>query len=196
MLSGTLSILALALSLSGCAGELELQHVSGRSSAVLSAYRTSVREFAAGQNALNHANASRLLQLGQMREMRRAEIATRVASWRLGGDEVALRRFTVAGEAAAEQVLANAGPPPAPAKVPALAYDSGEVDAVIKQLVELQKPVTAAQRLKDLLAYGTALRDDYRAAIDKAKGDTAEAEGATKAAAKEEEIVQAKVTPQ
>ena len=175
MLTRTVSILAFALCLPGCAGELELQRVAGQSGAVLSTYRGSVRDFAAGQNALNAANESRAVQLGRMRAIRSAEVDARVASWKLGGDAPALRRFAVISETTAEQVLANAGPAPEPTKVPALAYDSGEIDGIIKQLVELQKPVTTAQRLDDLLAYGSALRDAYRTAIDKAKSDAEKA---------------------
>jgi hypothetical protein len=183
----------LLLLLPACAGELEMQHVAGQSSAILSTYRTSVRDFAAGQNGLNAANESRLAQLSKMREMRRAEIDARVASWRLGGDDTALNRFAIVGEASAEQVLANTGPAPGPATVPALTYDSAGVDAIIKQLVELQKPVTTGQRLEDLIAYGGALRDAYRAAIDEAKTDTADAESKTTGTAAEEETAQENV---
>jgi len=155
-----------------------LQRVAGQSGAILSAYRGSVRDFAAAQNALNAADENRLVQLGRMRAIRRAEVDARVTSWRLSGDTAALRRSGVIAETTADQVLANAGPAPEAAKVPALTYDSGEVDEIIKQLVALQKPVSTAERLDDLLTYGGALRDAYRKAIDDAKGDAEKAGGA------------------
>lgn len=186
---------ALLLLLTGCAGQVEMQHVAGKSSAILSTYRTSVRDFAAGQNALNAANESRLVQLAKMRDMRRAEIDTRVASWRLGGDDKAVERLAILSEASADEVLANAGLDASIAVVPALAYDSSGVDAIIKQLVELQKPVSTKQRLENLLTYGEALRDAYKTAIDKAKGDGVDAANETNASAAEEETKEAAVKP-
>lgn len=172
-----------------------MQHVAGKSSAILSTYRTSVRDFAAGQNALNAANESRLVQIAKMRDMRRAEIDTRVASWRLGGDDKAVKRLAILEEASADQVLANAGLEASTAVIPALVYDSGGVDAIIKQLVDLQKPVGTKQRLENFLAYGEALRDAYKTSIDKAKGDAADAAGETNASAAEEETKEAGVKP-
>lgn len=185
--------ISLLIVLAACAGELEMRQVAGQSNAILSTYRTSVREFAAGQNGLNAANESRLVQLAKMRAMRQAEIDARVASWRLSGDKRALERFAVLGEASAEQVLANAGDPPSPVAVPQLTYDAAAVDAIIKQLVTLQKPVTTQQRLEDLLAYGGALRTAYKEAIEKAEKDAGAAEGETSAAAAEEETVEENV---
>lgn len=178
---------ALLLLLQGCAGEIELRQVAGQSNAILSTYRTAVRDFAVGQTALNAANESRLLQLKRMREMREAEIEARVASWRLGGDDKALKRFAVLGDASADQVLASAESPAAPATAPALAYDGAPLDAILKQLVELQKPISAQQRLEDLVAYGSDLSDAYKAAIEAAKTDAAGAEAEANAKTKEEE---------
>lgn len=175
MLNRHLATLALSLALPACAGQVEMQRVAGQSSAILSTYRSSVRDFAAGQNALNAANENRLVQLGRMRAMRRAEVDVRTASWRLAGDAEAQRRMAVISEMTADQILANAGPAPQPAKVPTLTYDSGDVDAIIKQLVELQKSESTAQRLDELLAYGSALREAYGKAIDDAKGDAEKA---------------------
>lgn len=180
---------AVALVLGGCAGELEMRGVARQSSAILTDYRTSVRAFAAGQTALNAANESNLDQLARLRDVRQAEISARVSSWKLGADDYALRRFSAISEAGAAEVLANAAPWRDTPPPPDLALDSAQIDAVIKQLVELQRPVSLERRLGDLVDYGTAVRKTYRKGI-------ADAAIATEQAADEAEAQAAEIINQ
>lgn len=172
-------LLASALLTAGCAGETEMRQVAGRSGAVLTQYRAALGEFVAGQSAINAANESRLEQLRMLAQDRRGEIATRVTTWRLSGNEAALRRFQVVSESGSDDALAAAGPAPVRPTPAELKFDSKEVDAVIKSLVDLQKPVDAQQRLETLIAFSKpilqTLETDTGVATEKAGDSTGKA---------------------
>jgi len=175
--------IAAALPLSACAGQVEMRRVAGQSATILTTYRNSVRDFAAGQTALNIANEQRLDQLRNETADREAEIANRRDGWDLAGDKEALRRFAVVSKVKGDDVLADMAPrlpttPPA-----ALSYDSSNTDAVLKRVISLGKPITVEQQLQDLVAFGTKLRERYRDNLQKATGDAAKANGDSGAAA-------------
>lgn len=152
----------------GCAGQPQLRSVSGQSAAIMTTYKSSLRGFAASQTTLNAATEARINRFKAMRQQRAAEIAARVDGWRYGRNEDALRKFEVIGGVGADEMLRAANPQLPPAALPALKYDSGETETVIKQLVELQKPPTLRQRLTHLIAFGTALRDKFNEDVSEA----------------------------
>ncbi len=170
-------LLVAAIALSGCAGEPEMRMVAGQSATILTTYRNSVRDFAAGQTALNNANERRLDQLRGQRADREAEIANRRDGWELGGKKEALRRFAATSRVRAEDVLADMAPRLPSTPPSALTFDAGSVDAIVKQLVTLRKPVTLERRLEDLVAFGTKLRARYRDNLKAANDAAAEATG-------------------
>lgn len=156
------TIIAIAF-LSGCAGEAEMQSVSGQTAAILNDYRSALQEFAASQSRLNATTEARLMRLGQLRETRRAEINARVDSWKLAGDDEALLQVGVISGTSAEEMLANASPQLPPPGLPALKYDSAEVDALIRPLIELKKPASAKRRAQQLFAYFVSADEAFHA---------------------------------
>lgn len=171
------------LALSGCAGEPEMRMVAGQSATIFTTYRNSVRDFAAGQTAINNANERRLDELRGQKVDRESEIANRRDGWELAGNKEALRRLGVVSRVQADAIIADMvprmpTPPPA-----ALTFDAAAVDTLVKQLVTLRKPMTPEERFQDLVAYGTKLRERYRANLKEASEDAAEATGEASAAA-------------
>ncbi len=171
MKSIVISLLPLFLA-AGCAGEVEMQSVSGQTAAILSTYKGSLQQFANAQSELNAATEARIGRFRRMREARLTEISARADSWKLAKQEHALRQLEVLGSSGADEMLANANPQLAPPGLPALKYESGEVDAVIKRLIELKKPMTARQRAEQLIAYGTAVRTSYNESMTGAAAST------------------------
>lgn len=170
-------VVVAALPLAGCAGQIEMQKVAGQSATILTTYRNSVREFAAGQTALNAANEQRLDQIRAQMADREGEIANRRDSWELAGNKEALRRFGVVSKVRADDVLADMAPRLPTPPPTALSYDSAGTDAVLKQLVSLGKPTTPKQQLQDLVVFGTKLRERYRANLKEANDDAIKATG-------------------
>ncbi len=178
MLNARFAILSLLL-LGGCAGETEMRSVSSRTAEVLNSYRSSLQDFAAAQSRLNAQSEARIDRLNQMREMRRADIGARVDAWRIAGDSDAVRKFEVISATGADSVLAAANPRLPAAALPALKYDPGETDALIKPLTELSKPLTPRQRLEQLVAYAAAVKDSYEGDLKDAAASTAAAASGT-----------------
>jgi hypothetical protein len=164
-----------AAALAGCAGEAELRSVSGQSAKMLTSYNKSLRAFAAGQSALAAATEARIQRFEAMRRDRQSEVGARVDTWKYLDDKPALHRFEVVGAASADDLIAAATPQLPPEGLPALKFEDAEVGQVIKQLVELQKPVTIQERVEDLIAFGTAVRSEYNGDVDEASGETAAA---------------------
>lgn len=162
---------SISLALAGCAGEAELRSVSGQSAKMLTGYNKSLRSFATGQSALNAATEARIQNFEAMRRERLGEIGARVDTWKYLGDDEALRRFEVAGAASADDLIAAATPQLPAQNLPSLKFDDAEVGQVIKQLVELQKPVTVRERIQSLVAFGTAVREEYKKDTDEATKD-------------------------
>lgn len=186
------SLLAIPF-LAGCAGEAEMRSVSGQTAEILTAYRSSLQQFAASQTRLNAVTEARLDRLKQMRETRQAEISARVDSWKLADDEEALLQLGVVSSTGASEVLANANPQLPSPGLPALKYEPAEVDALIKPLLELKKPVTPRQRVEQLIAYGSAVRDAYEKDLAAAAASAATTATATAQKADQEEKAQAEL---
>jgi hypothetical protein len=187
------SLLPLAL-LAGCAGEVEMRSVSGQTAAILNTYKGALGQFAGAQSALNAATEDRIGRLRRLREARLAEISTRADSWKLADQKHALDQLGVLGASGPDEMLANANPQLPTPGLPALKYDSGEVDAVIKPLLELKKPVTPRKRVEQLIAYGTAVRTSFEKSIAEATQSTRDAAVATSANAAEAETKAKAVT--
>lgn len=166
---------SLFLLIGGCAGEPQLRSVSSQSAAIMTTYKTSLRGFAASQTSLNASTEGRINRFKAMRQQRAAEIAARVDGWRYARNEEALRKFEVIGGVGADEMLRAANPQLPPAALPALKYDGGETEAVIKQLVDLQKPPTLRQRLIHLAGFGVAVRDSFNKDVAEATKQSGEA---------------------
>jgi hypothetical protein len=165
-----------------------MRTVSAQSAKMLTGYSNSLRDFAAGQTALNAETEARIQRFDGMRLERESEISARVDSWRYLDDEAALGRLEVVASNDADDLIAAASPQLPPPGLPALKFDTAAVGAVVKKLVELQQPLTLEQRVAQFVAYGTAVRDALKEDLDEAAADTATAENV---AATGEDSVQA-----
>jgi hypothetical protein len=154
-----------------------MRTVAGQSATILTVYRNSVRDFASRQNALNASNEQRLDQLRTETADREGEIANIRDGWDLAGNKEALRRLAAVSKVKADDVLTDMAPRLPTRPPPDLTYDSAGADAVLKELVNLGKPISLEQQLHDLVAYGTRLRERYQANLKEASGDAAKAQG-------------------
>lgn len=167
-----LSGIMLSVLLAGCGGEKELRSVSAQSAKMLTSYEKSLRDFAAGQSALNAETEARIQRFEGMRLEREAELSARVDTWKYIDDKASLHRLSVIAANDADDLIAAATPRLPPPGLPALKFDTGHVGEVVKQLVELQKPLTLEQRISHLVAYGAAVRKDFNEDIAAADEDT------------------------
>ncbi|MDB5703181.1 MAG: hypothetical protein JWN66_297 [Sphingomonas bacterium] len=176
-------LLPILLCLTSCAGERAMRSTSSQTAVVLQQYRTAFRDVAAQQSALNVGTEDRISHLTAMANFNKVEIESRKMSWSLAGDHEALDRLALVGAKGPDEILAGMAPTPAAVATPTLKFDPAPVDAVIKQLVVLQKKPDWATSANDLIAYGTALRTAYDAALkddgDKASAATADTKKAT-----------------
>lgn len=173
--------LAAVATLCGCAGEQALRTTSGQSALILNQYRSELTKFAARQNELNTASVERIQRWQERRDERIGEIQSRVRSWRLAENTRAIARFETLTARNAETILTSDAllSPRPPQGVESLRFDPAAVDAIIKRLVELQRPRSPIENARDLLAFTTSLRESY----DKALADAAAPnQGATAAA--------------
>lgn len=155
------SILAIVLVLPACAGEMAMRSVSGQSAAVLNQYRSAFRDFAARQTESSAANAHRLNRINDLRDERTSEIQSRTRAWRVGGNQPSLSNFSTLTANNAESIVASLLPPPRASGGEALRFDPAPVDAVIKQLLELQQPRTPAERAGDMLDFTAQVREAF-----------------------------------
>jgi hypothetical protein len=154
---------------------MEMRSVSSQSANVLNQYRSAFRDFASRQNESNGANAARLQRLNGLRDERISETQSRMRAWRVMDDRrspAALAALTTVDAAAIVSSLNASAGDGAPTQ---LRFDPAAIDAVIKQLVDIQRPLTLAQRAQNFADFGQKLRDSYQTAVAQAGG---EAEGA------------------
>lgn len=161
----TLSVLAIILTLPACAGETAMRSVSSQSAGILNQYRSAFQGFAARQTEANAANASRINRLNGLRDERTTEVQSRVRSWRVAGNQRALSSFSTLTATNADTIIASLNPPPAASAGEALRFDPAPVDSVIKQLVDLQRPRTPAERAGDVVGFLGNLRTAYETAV-------------------------------
>ena len=183
MTAARLILAATALaSLGGCAGERAMRGTSAATAAILSDYRQGLSTFADGQAALDAADQDRLGRLGDDAARDRSEIESRLLGWRIAGDRAALDRFRAMSAVGADEILAPGGPvnPRAPAVPSAPSFDTGPVDALIKQLLTLRDKPSFAERANDAIAFTAALRKDYDDDVAKAAKDAADAAAAAR----------------
>lgn len=185
---------ALSALLCGCAGEMAMRDTARESAAVLNQYRSGLSNFASEQSKLNSETLAGIQHLRDLRDERRAEIASRLTAWRLAGRKPALDEFAMLTERNADAIIASnkmLSPAPAPA-APAVSFDAGAVNSVIKQLLLLEKPQSLADRAKTFLQFTDGVRTAMDEDVDEAATATKEAVTETRQDGDAAEAVSAK----
>lgn len=168
--------LVICATLSACAGEQAMRDTASISAQILNDMKTETSRFIEQQNRLNRANAERLQSLQQERIAMEFRARSRLAAWEAADDKdaVAMRKALIGPSS--EELLAKSAALTTlqPLAVSQLAnLDASQLDALVKQLVDLSAQASLAERVGFLTNYGQAVASAYHKSMEAATAEAA-----------------------